>query len=135
MTWLADTNVLSEATKPLPHAKAIDWIWANTGEILTCSIVIGELQQGIFQLPTGRRRENLQRWLDGYRGRLISLPFDDHCAVRWASLTADLNARGLAVAVKDSMIAACALAHGLTVATRNVDDFKHFGVPLVNPFA
>lgn len=134
MTWLADTNVLSEATKPVPHAKTTAWVWANSGEIVTCSIVIGELQQGIFKLPAGRRRENLQRWLDGYRGRLISLPFDDLCAVRWASLTADLNARGLTAPVKDSMIAACALAHGLKVATRNVNDFKHLGVPLVNPF-
>lgn len=64
----------------------------------------------------------------------MCLPWDATTAIRWAKLLADLRAKGRAMPLKDSMIAANALAHGLTVATRNTRDFKEARVPLVNPF-
>ena len=66
---------------------------------------------------------------------MVCLAWEAATALRWAELLATLRGKGLAMPLKDSMIAASALTHGLTVATRNVGDFIKAGVPVVNPFA
>jgi hypothetical protein len=66
---------------------------------------------------------------------MVCLPFDLACGLRWAKLLADLRASGRAMPIKDSLIAATALAHGLVVASRNVRDFKQAAVQVLDPFA
>lgn len=134
MTYLADANVLSEATKPLPDPKVLGWLQKNEREIAVDPIVLGELRFGILLLPSGRRRRRLEQWFAQGIGRIHCLPWDAATGLRWAELLASLRASAQAMPVKDSMIAATALVHGLTIATRNTSDFAKAGVDIVNPF-
>lgn len=97
-------------------------------------IIIGEIRFGILLLPRGKRRALLERWFDGGVRRLHCLPWDRRTGLRWAELLADLRRSGRAMPIKDSLIAASALVHRLTVATRNVEDFRKAGVEVFDPF-
>lgn len=134
MTYLVDANVLSEATKPTPDPRAVDWLRRNERELAVDPIILGELRYGILLLPAGRRRQRLERWFSEGSNRLLCLPWEAATGLRWAELLAALRAAGQSMPIKDSLIAATALTHGLTVATRNQRDFAKAGVPLVNPF-
>jgi predicted nucleic acid-binding protein len=134
VTYLVDANVLSEATKPTPDPRAVDWLRRNERELAVDPIILGELRYGILLLPAGRRRRRLERWFSEGSTRLLCLPWDAATGLRWAGLLAALRAAGQSMPIKDSLIAATALTHGLTVATRNQRDFAKAGVPLVNPF-
>lgn len=135
MKFLVDANVLSEATKPEPDPRVLLWLRENEREIVVNPVVLGELEYGILLLPAGRRRTRLQQWFaDGLR-LIRVLDFDAETASVWAQLLARLKKKGLAMPVKDSLIAATALAHGLTVTTRNTADYRNAGMPLVDPFA
>ena len=135
MTYLVDANVLSEATKPDPSAPVIDWLRANERDLAVVPIILGEVRFGIHLLSAGKRRRRLERWFDQGVANLICLPWDAATGMRWAELLADLRRAGLAMSVKDSMIAATALIHRLTLATRNQKDFKKAGVKVFDPFA
>ena len=135
MTYLVDANVLSEATKPQPDARVVGWLRQHERELVVNPVILGEIRFGILLLPVGRKRQRLEQWFTSGVSRLRCLPWDIATGLRWAELLADLRRGGQAMPVKDSLIAATALAHGLTVATRNVDDFAAAGTPLVNPFA
>ena len=98
-------------------------------------IILGEVRFGILLLPRGARRSRLERWFAEGVGRLQCLPWDADTGLRWAELLAQLRSRGRAMPVKDSLIAATALVHGLVVATRNRADFEQAGVEVSDPFA
>jgi len=133
--YLVNANVLSEATRPQPIAAAIDWLRRHEADLVVTPIVLGEIEYGIRLMSSGRKRVALQRWFaDGVR-RLRVLDLDAGAASAWAELLARLKRKGRAMPVKDSLIAASALQHSLTVVTRNTVDFQHAGVPLVDPFA
>ena len=134
MIYLVDANVLSEATKQAPLAKALDWLRRNEREIAVDPIILGEIQFGILLLPKGKKRQRLERWFAEGIGKIHCLPWEAATGLRWAKLLATLRASGKAMPIKDSMIAATALAHDLTVATRNSRDFSKTGVKIVNPF-
>ena len=134
MKYLVDANVLSEATKSQPAPVVLQWLAVNDAHLLVNPIILGELEYGIRLLPRGKRRTQLQEWFDRGRKQLNCMAIDADTAGRWASLLADLKRKGKAMPVKDSLIAASALQHDLTVATRNVADFKKAGVSTVNPF-
>ncbi|MBS0656988.1 MAG: type II toxin-antitoxin system VapC family toxin [Verrucomicrobia bacterium] len=134
MKYLVDANVLSEATKPAPSAAVVQWLRTHEAELAIDAIVLAELRYGILILPASRRRRNLERWFDERVETLVCLPWDSAVALRWAELLALLERRGEKLPRLDSMIAATALTHGLTVATRNTADFRRSGVPVVNPF-
>ena len=85
-------------------------------------------------LPKGKRRSRLEQWFNRGVERLECLPWEAATGVRWAQLIADLRRAGKAMPIKDSLIAATAHVHGLTVVTRNRSDFQKAGVPVVNPF-
>lgn len=134
MTYLADANVLSEPTRPSPEARVVDWLRRHEAEIAVDPIVLGEIRFGIHLLPAGKRRQRLERWFDEGVARIQCLPWESDTGLRWARLLADLRAAGKSMPVKDSMIAATALRHGLTMVTRNRRDFEHAKVRIVNPF-
>jgi len=135
MTYLVDANVLSEPTKPVPNNKVIDWLTANEGNLVVDSIIVGELCVGILALPRGRKRTQLEQWFGDVVQTIDCLPWDATISRRWARLVVDLKQKGDKLPLLDSMIAATALQHDLSVATRNTRDFNKTGVQVLNPFA
>jgi predicted nucleic acid-binding protein len=134
MIYLVDANVLSEPTRPVPSSKVIDWLSANEQDIVVDSMILGELYVGILALPRGRKRTQLEHWFDALARTIDCLPWDASIARRWALLVVDLKRRGEPLPLLDGMIAATALHHDLTIATRNTRDFKRAGVKVLNPF-
>jgi predicted nucleic acid-binding protein len=131
--YLVDANVLSEATKPEPDARVVEWLRQHQAEIAVDPIILGELRFGILLLAHGTRRSRLERWFADGVQRLQCLPWDAAIGLRWAELLATLRASGRAMPIKDSLIAATALANDLAIATRNRRDFEAAGVALVDP--
>ncbi len=134
MTYLVDANVLSEPTRPAPAAKVVQWLRDHEREIVVDPIILGEIRFGILLLPAGARRQRLENWFAQGVHRVHCLPWTADTGLPWAQLLADLRGAGLAMPVKDSLIATTAHMHGLTIATRNERDFKNAGVAVVNPF-
>jgi len=134
MTFLVDANILSEPTKHRPDAKVVAWLSANERDFVVDSVILGEIALGILVLPRGRKRTQLERWFEVVADRIDCLAWDASISRRWAQLVASLRKKGQTLPVLDSMIAATALAHGLTVATHNVRDFQKAGVPVLDPF-
>ena len=135
MRFLVDANVLSEPTKPAPDPNVIAWLRRYEGDIAIDPVILGELRFGILLLPRGRRRRRLEIWFEAVVKSLQCLPWDAETGLRWAELLARLRSSGRAMPIKDSLVAATALVHGLTVATRNRNDFEKAGVSIVDPFA
>jgi predicted nucleic acid-binding protein len=133
--YLVDANVLSEATKPAPERRVLEWLHAQERDIAVDPIILGELRFGILLLPKGRKRTALERWFDDGVQRLHYVPWEADTGLRWAELLARLRITGKAMPIKDSLIAATALRHGLVVVTRNRLDFEAAGVKIVDPFA
>jgi toxin FitB len=134
MKYLVDVNVLSEPTRPAPDAGVVQWLKAHRHESVTCAPAVAEIWRGIHTLPDGKRKAGLSAWFHELRSRMPSLDWTTEAAVLWAELVNDLRRAGFTVGVMDTLIASLARLHGLTVATRNVDDFTRCGVPVVNPF-
>ena len=134
MTYLVDANVLSEPTKPSPSARVVEWLSDNEGDLVVDSVILGELLVGVLGLPRGRKRARLEGWLDTLVETLDCRAWDAAISRRWARLVVDLRRKGLAMPLLDGMIAATALHHDLTVATRNTRDFGRAGVKVLNPF-
>lgn len=136
--FLLDTNVLSEFARPQPADQRVDiWLKALPDEMLYASVLtFAEIRRGIELLPTGKRRTQLEEWLDdldrSFSERL--LPVTKAIGDRWAFLSAQATRRGVTVSVFDGILAATALECDLTVATRNVKDFAGLGARLFNPW-
>lgn len=133
MRYLVDANVFSEATKPRPNARVVDWLSRNESELAVDPIILGEIRFGILLLDAGRRQDRLEAWFDSGVRRLRCIQWDHETGLRWAELLAALRGRGQAMPVKDSLIAATALANELEIATLNRRDFEPAGIPLVDP--
>jgi len=133
--YLVDANVLSEPTKAKPDPRVVAWLRAHEHDIVVDPIILGEMRFGILVLPRGRKRTALERWFDAGVQRLHCLPWEAETGMRWAALLARLRTAGKAMPIKDSLIAATALLHDLTMATRNRVDFEKAGVTIVDPFS
>jgi len=132
--FIADANLLSEPTKPEPSPQVLEWLRRNEEHLAVTPIILGELEYGIVLLPASKRKKQLEVWFEKIRSTAHCLDFDSKAATSWAHLLAHLKSQGHAMPIKDSLIAASAIAHNLTVATRNTRDFKNAKVPLINPF-
>ena len=133
-----DTNVISEIFRSSPEPRVIDWLVSLTGDVAITSITLAELLAGVRRLPNGRRKDELSRRIEEavapYRGSRSVLAFDDDAAGRYAEVLASREAAGAPISTADAQIAAICLAHGAVCATRNVKDFQHTGVELVDPW-
>ena len=135
MTFLVDANVLSEATRPEPDPRVLRWLARHEREIAVDPFILGEIFFGILLLPKGKRRARLEQWFQDGIERIYCFAWDPTTGLRWARLLADLRASGRSMPIKDSLIAATALTHGLAVVTRNRHDFANAELELVDPFA
>jgi predicted nucleic acid-binding protein len=134
MMCLVDANVLCEATQPSPDPRVIEWLARTERDLAIDPVILGEIRFGILLLPPGHRRRALERWFDEVARRIHCIPWDVETGLRWAELLAHLRFLGKPMPIKDSLIAATALTHGLPLATRNRRDFEASGVELVDPF-
>jgi len=137
MSWLVDTDLLSERARKQPDARVLKWLEENASEIYTSSHVIGEMQAGISLLPAGRKRDALQAWLrslvDAMAGRILN--FNTSVAIVWGQQEAEWSHKGCVMPMPDSFIAATARRHNLTIATRNTADYDRPGLRVFNPAA
>ena len=131
--YLLDTNVVSELRRSKPHPAVLRWVEATPPEeVFLSAVTIGEIQAGIEitrdQDPA--KAEELEGWLARVIGSHEVLPMDARSFQEWGRI----KHRQSDTLVIDAMIAATASTNGMTVATRNVDDFQALGVAVVNPF-
>lgn len=135
MSYLVDTNVLSELRRKQPDGNVVGWLERRPPTTLFLSaLTLGELRKGIELMPEGERKRSYLDWLEielprFFCGRILAI--DELVADRWGRLVAQA---GRALPAIDSLLAATALTHGLTLVTRNGKDFQHPGLEVVNPW-
>ncbi len=135
---LLDPNIISAFAKPEANKPVIGWLTSAAPEILFVSVItVGELRLGIEDLPLGKRQTQLAKWLneglpDWFDTNL--LPVNSANGERWGRLTIEAERKGMTLATSDSLIAATAFEHNVTLVTRNVKDFAGLGVPIFNPW-
>ncbi|WP_261665517.1 type II toxin-antitoxin system VapC family toxin [Deinococcus sp. Marseille-Q6407] len=136
MKFLLDTNVISEMTKPELSQAVTTWLGQTPiTEVALSVITLGEIQRGILATPSEKKRAALQQWYDQsfllmFSGGILNIT--PAVVEEWAERYQAARARGKTPASMDSLIAATAAAHGLTVVTRNESDFEPLDVPLLN---
>ena len=135
MSYLLDTNVLSELRRKTPDAAVLEWFARRPASTLYLSVLtIGELRKGIEGVSDANRRMALTDWLETdlpafFAGRI--LPVDTQVADRWGRL---LSVAGRPLPAIDSLLAASAAQHGLSMVTRNSRDFADLGLDVINPW-
>jgi hypothetical protein len=138
VSFLLDTNVVSEWTKPRPHPGIVAWL-ADVDEdrVFLSVVTLAEIRHGIERLPAGARKRRLDTWLRDelplrFEGRI--LPIDAVVADRWGQVVARREATGRPIGAIDAFIAATANVHGLQLVTRNEPDFQSVVDQIVNPW-
>ncbi len=137
MKWLLDTNVICEPGKRRPHAKVVVWLDSLPEQDCALSVLtLGEIEKGIHALPSGPERRNKEIALAALRHRFAGriLPGDDRVAAKWGELMGEAQRVGRPLPAVDNLLAATAVVHGLTLATRDTGDIAP-GVRVLNPFA
>ena len=132
-----DTNVLSEALKPVPHPAVRDWLNEQAAQTLyLSSVTLAELLFGIGALPMGRRKDRLTLALDGLLGlfRDRVLPFDTDAARRFADLAVAARSAARGFPTPDGYIAAIAVSRGFMVASRDTAPYEAAGVTVIDPW-
>ncbi|MBC5795658.1 type II toxin-antitoxin system VapC family toxin [Sphaerospermopsis sp. LEGE 00249] len=139
MTYLLDTCLISELVAKQPNQKVLDWVDAQIPETLYLSVItIGEIARGICKLTPSKRKESLTTWLNEtlpnrFEHRILTL--DVSTMVLWGNLICQLEQNVRPLPAMDSLIAAIALQHSLSLVTRNEKDFAGTGVIIVNPWS
>ena len=133
MSFLVDTNVLSEPTKKVPDQRVVEWLGLHGEEVFVSALTLGEIKKGILLLPTGKRRKDLERkyheLCEIFEDRVLDVTAETMSV--WAEMYAREQLSGHKLPGFDSLLAATALQHKLTMVTRNKKDFPK-GLPLLN---
>ncbi len=138
MTFLVDTNVISEWVKPLPDAGVVTWMDEVDEDRVFISVVsLAELRHGVERMASGARRRRLDEWLTEelplrFEGRVLFI--DPAVAETWGRIVARCEKAGRPISTMDGFIAATAEAHGLILVTRNVANFEFSLKKIVNPW-
>jgi toxin FitB len=138
LTYLLDTNVISEWVKPRPDPNVARWLVETDEDRIGASIIsFAELHLGVESLPTGPRRDALTEWIDAelparFEGRILGI--DLHIARSWGALIHQSRKIGLNLNPIDGFFAATAHANSLTLVTRNTKHFDRLGISLENPW-
>ena len=138
MSFLLDTNVVSEWVKPLPNPGVIAWTAEVDEDRVFLSVVtLAELRYGIERMPAGSRRKRLLDWLEQdlplrFEGRIIAI--DATIADVCGKVVANSEARGKRIEVMDAFLAATAEVHQFTMVTRNTSDFEAVTQDILNPW-
>lgn len=137
MSYLLDTNIVSELVKPAADPWVMRWVDQFEDQLFLSVATFAEMQRGIDLMTSGRRREGLRRWLsddlpDRFAGRIFDI--DRRIAEAWGAVMVRGQRVGETVSVMDGFFAATAEAHGLTLATRNVRHFARLEIAVFNPW-
>jgi predicted nucleic acid-binding protein len=138
VSYLLDTNCISEPTREKPEPRVLSWLDAvDESQLYLSVLTLGEIRKGASALPDGRRRSHLEIWLETqvkvrFAGRI--LPINDDIAERWGWLAAEAKTRGGSLPVIDGLLAATALHYNLVLVSRNVTDFLTTSVSILNPW-
>ncbi len=136
--WLLDTNVLSELRRLRPEPKVVAFIKGQPLDALYISAVtLAEIRYGIDRVTDAGRRAELNDWLTHKVRPLFEqrvLPVSEDVIFKWRLLVEEGRKKGHTYSQPDLFIAATALEHGLTVVSRDTDDYQYAGVPLLNPW-
>ncbi len=138
MSWLLDTNVVSEWVKPRPDPRVARWIAeADEDRVFLSVVTFAEIRQGIEEMNPGARRKALQSWLERelperFEGRILGV--DLGVADAWGALMARSRKAGISLGVMDTFLAATAQVYGLALVTRNARHFENLEIALVNPW-
>tara|TARA_R110000850_G_scaffold214615_1_gene340488 strand:- start:3207 stop:3629 length:423 start_codon:yes stop_codon:yes gene_type:complete len=135
---ILDTNILSELMRPAPNMRVVNWLNAEEplGVTIT-AITVAEILYGIERLPDGKRKQRfaqlaVEMFEEDFTDRV--LPFDEVAAAYYATLVADSERSGRVVHSADAQIAAICQQHHARLATRNVKDFEHLGISIIDPW-
>ncbi|NKB60703.1 MAG: PIN domain-containing protein [Gammaproteobacteria bacterium] len=133
-----DTNIISELAKKNGNENVIDWFYTlDRQSVVTTSITVAELLYGIYILPDGKRKTELEKTVSYVLGEVLDNPvleFDYSAAHAYGALCAKLRVEGIAISQNDDMIAAIVLVHDGVLVTRNTKDFASCGIEVLNPF-
>ena len=138
MSFLIDTNVVSEWVRPRPDPNVIAWFAeADEDRVFLSVVTLAELRRGVARLAEGRRRDRLDEWLRHqlplrFEGRILAI--DAVIAAAWGDVMAEREERGRPISAMDAFIAATARVHRLTLVTRNAADFEGSVPAIVNPW-
>jgi toxin FitB len=138
VSFLLDTNVVSEWVRPRPDAGVVAWLVdADEDRVFVSVVTLAELRCGVERLDAGRRRRLLEEWLCEdlplrFEGRI--LPIDSSVADAWGKIVALREGQGRPIGVMDAFIAATAETHALTLVTRNTTDFETSVKLIFNPW-
>jgi predicted nucleic acid-binding protein len=138
MSFLLDTNVVSEWSKSVPNPRLITWLAEVDEDSSFLSVItLAEIRYGIERLPSGKRKRNLQEWLGEdlqlrFEGRILSV--DAAIADQAGRMVAQSEKLGRAMDTADALLAATAKLYELTLVTRNTSDFKHLLPSILNPW-
>ncbi len=135
---ILDTNIISELTRQAPEPRVVSWLDSLPAEeVGTTAVTAAELLYGVARMPAGRRKRELAAAVRGLLGDELRdriLPFDEHCASRYADIVCGRETLGRPIGVADAQIAAICRTAEATLATRNTDDFSGTGIELINPW-
>ena len=137
--WLLDTNVLSELRRPKPHPKVVQFVARQSLDFLHVSVVtFAEIRFGIELVKDPARRMELNEWLDHKLRPMFEehvLEISEEVMLTWRMLVEEGRKAGHTYSQPDLIIAATAMQHGLTVVSRDTDDYERAHVPVLNPWA
>jgi predicted nucleic acid-binding protein len=138
VSWLLDTNVVSEWVKPRPETNVVAWLaGVDEDEVFMSVVSFAELRRGVELLPPGQRRERLTTWIAEdlparFHARILDV--DRRVADAWGRLMVRSQRMGKVLTAMDAFFAATAESNDMTLVTRNTQDFANLGVPLHNPW-
>jgi len=138
VSFLIDTNVISEITRPNPDPRVVAFLHETDEDRMFVSVItLGELRRGVALKADARAKSALDAWLrldlrERFAGRIVDVtaPVTD----RWGELMATAKRQGTVLHAMDGFLAATAIVHDKTLVTRNIKDFASFDVPLLNPW-
>ena len=137
MSYLLDTNVISEPKRKRPDQNVIHWLGSiDDSETYLSALTVGEMKKGAAKLPTGRNRVLVENYLEKVRSRFAGriLPITERTFLVWGKMMAEFEQRGIVRPALDSLLEATALEHDLILVTRNVRNFQHSSVTILSPW-